>query len=49
MHADKRVTLVSPTLQLMNKVESKFMNHSVSSVVGNLTKLLVFFKINAMY
>lgn len=47
MHADKRVTLVSPTLQLMNKVECSFMNHSVGSVFGNfdLTKLLVVFKI----
>lgn len=39
MQTDKKVTLVRPILQLMNKVESSFMNHSVSLVFGNLTKV----------
>lgn len=42
MQTDKRVILVSPTLQFMNKVESNFMNYLVSSVFGNLTKVSVF-------
>lgn len=39
MQTDKKVTLVSPILQFMNRVESIFMNHSVSSVFGNLLKV----------
>ena len=39
MQIDKSVTLVSSTLQFMSKVESGFMNHSVSSVFYNLAKL----------
>lgn len=42
MQTDKKVTLVSPILQLMNKVESSFMNHSVNSAFDNLTKVSVF-------